>query len=363
MNEREAYIALNIMEKVGPVGVRSLVEKLGSAYAIFDADKIALKSVKGIGPETVEAIISQRESVDWQGEIDRAQNAGARIITRIDPEYPPRLLEIHDPPMALYVKGSIESRDKQGIGIVGTRHPTHYGMETAEKMAYGLSKTGFTVISGLALGIDTAAHKGALKANGRTIAVIGSGLSRIYPESNKVLAEHISANGAVISEFSMCREPDKTTFPIRNRIVSGLSRAVVVIEAGLKSGAIITANQALEQGRSVMAVPGRVDSPASKGCHDLIKNGARLVESVDDIIEEFEFLVPRSAEAREPRPRPSVSKEEELLLKCLDSGELDMDNLIRESGLSASAVSSLLIGLEMKKLVQMRPGRVVEMLR
>jgi DNA processing protein len=366
MNEREAYIALNAMEKVGPVGVRSLSTQLGSVLAIFEADKQALMTAKGIGPEVADAIIRQRETVDWQGEIERAAALGAHLVTQIDEEYPKQLLEIHDPPLALYVWGQIEQRDKHAIAVVGTRRPTHYGRETAGVLASQLSKTGFVVVSGLAQGIDTAAHEAALKAGGRTLAVLGSGLEHIYPPSSMDLAKRISEHGAVITEFPVGRQPDKTTFPMRNRIVSGLSLGVLVVEAGRGSGALITANQALEQGRSVFAVPGRIDSHASAGTNDLIKNGARLVVDVEDVLADFEFLIPpgpRQSVAEKSVPLPQLSNEEVRLTQLLGDGECDVDRLIRDSGFKPAVVSSLLIGLEMKRMVRMLPGRVVEMAR
>jgi len=362
MNERDAYIALNMMEKVGPVGVRALVSALGTAAAIFEAGRESLMQVRGIGPDGAGAILDQRDSVDWEGEQERAAGAGVRIVAQIDAEYPRQLLEIHDPPLALYISGSIESRDAHSIAIVGTRHPTNYGLQCAERLAFQLASAGFTVVSGLAEGIDTVAHKSAIKAKGRTIAVIGSGLDCLYPVSNKDLAKEIAGHGAVISEFPFGRKPDKTTFPIRNRIVSGLSKGVVVVEAGLKSGALITVNQALEQGRAVFAVPGRIDSPASQGTHKLIKSGAKLVVDVEDVISEYEFLIPPGAgrAAGQSRPAPRLTNEEACLMGFLESGEQNVDGLIRMSGLAPSAVAAILIGLEMKKMIHMQPGRIVE---
>lgn len=363
MDERDAYIALNMMEKVGPVGVRALISVLGSARAIFEADRDVMMGADGIGPEVAGAIVGQRTDIDWKRELDRASAIDAHIVTQIDHEYPKHLLEIHDPPLALYVWGEFESRDKHSIAIVGTRRPTHYGRETAENIASQLTKTGFVVISGLAHGIDTAAHKGALKGKGRTLAVMGSGLDCIYPASNADLAQSISEHGAVITEFPFGKQPDKTTFPMRNRIISGLSMGVLVVEADLRSGALITANQALGQGRSVFAVPGRIDSPVSRGTHQLIRNGAGLVTCIDDILEEYEFLIPPRKEqpGSEAGPRPELSDNEVCLMSLLENGTQDVDCLIRASGLKPSAVSALLIGLEMKKVVHMLPGCLVEL--
>ena len=364
MDEREAYIALNMMEKVGPVGVRAMVSHLGTARAIFEAGPEAFSGADSLGREQVAAVLSQREKVDWRGEMERAEKAGVRLIARVDEEYPKNLLEIHDPPLALYVRGNLESRDKHAIAIVGTRRATHYGLDCAGTLASQLAQAGFTIVSGLAEGIDAAAHRGALQAKGRTLAVIGSGLDRLYPTSNKELAEMIAKQGAVISEFSFGREPDRRTFPIRNRVVSGLSMGVLVVEADQKSGAMITANQALEQGRSVFAVPGRIDNPAARGANDLIKNGAKLVTSANDVLREYEFLFGAAinAAAGDRRPKPKLSDDETRLVSLLEPGEKDVDSLIRESGLKAGLVGSLLIGLEMKHLVRMLPGRMVEMI-
>lgn len=363
MNERDAYIALNMMEKVGPVSVRAMVAALGSAAAIFNAGKDALIQIQGIGPECAGAILGQKNEIDWQGEQEKAASADARIVTQIDAEYPRQLLSIHDPPLALYVQGELENRDSHSIAIVGTRHATHYGLQCAEKLAFQLATCGFTVVSGLAEGIDTAAHRAALKARGRTIAVIGSGLDCLYPVSNKQLAKDIAGCGAVISEFPMGRKPDKTTFPIRNRIVSGLSKGVIVVEAGTKSGSLITVNQAMEQGRTVFAVPGRIDSPVSMGCLKLIKDGARLVTDVDDVIAEYEFLIPPgSFRKTDTLPMPELLSEEVCLAGLLSDGAQDVDSLIRRSGMKAQAVNSLLIGLEMKKVIRMQPGRIVELI-
>jgi DNA processing protein len=298
-------------------------------------------------------------------EVRRAEEQGVRILTVLDSEYPAVLKEIHSPPLALYVRGALESRDRHAVAVVGTRHPTHYGMETAGKLAFLLAQAGYTVVSGLALGIDTAAHEGALKAKGRTLAVIGGGMEKLYPPSNAKLADAIAGSGAVLSEYPMARSPDKTTFPVRNRIVSGLSLGVLVIEAGRTSGALQTANQALEQGRAVFAVPGRIDSPASWGTHELIKNGARLVTGLEDILSEFEDLVARPVGrvAATARPAARVEGLEASILDLLCKGETDVDSLIRSSGAGAADVNSTLICLEMKKLVRMLPGRVVTAVR
>ena len=368
MNEREAYIALNMMEDVGPVGVRALVALLGAPQAIFDVEQERLLAADGIGRAAAEKIIDQRRRICPADELKRAAGLGTAIVTPADGDYPKNLAQIHDPPLALYVRGKLLAADQRAIGIVGSRHTTIYGRETAESLAYQLAHAGFTVVSGLARGIDTAAHRGALKAGGRTIAVLGGGIDCIYPPENKPLAEEISASGAVLSEFPIGRQPDKTTFPIRNRIISGLSMGVVVVEAGLTSGALITAHQALEQGRCVFAVPGRVDSPSSKGVHMLIKNGARLVENVDDILQEFEFLIPRPNLVKPAASGgkdffPPLDDDEKQIVKCLEEGEKNSDEVIRATGIGASRFGAVLLGLEMKRVVRLQPGRMIHLVR
>lgn len=367
MNDRDAYIALNMMEKVGPVRVRALVEALGSAGAIFSADKADMVRVPGVGEEFARAIVEQRETVDVDAEIAGAAQSGARIIALTDEEYPSSLREIHDPPLALYVQGELTKADEHALAVVGTRRPTHYGRAVAERFAAGLTQAGYTVVSGLAEGIDTVAHHAALKAKGRTLAVLGGGLDCLYPRSNAALAESIAKRGAVMSEFPLGRQPDRTTFPMRNRIVSGLSVGVLVIEAGMKSGALITARQAMEQGRNVFAAPGRIDSRASQGCHALIRDGAALVTCVEDVLQEYEFLlkpVRRDGSGEPGRPRrPALSEDEGVLVAALEGGEQDVDTLIRGTGLTPSRVGSLLLSLEMKRVVRMLPGRVVELAR
>lgn len=364
MTEREAYITLNMMEGIGPVSVRTLVSALGSAVAIFEAKPEEIARIQGLSRDVVTSLLKQRDSVNWQDEIEKATSMGIDIIAYVENRYPASLKQIHDPPLALYIKGKVEFSNNHTIAIVGTRHPTHYGLQVAEMFGAQLARVGFVIVSGLAKGIDTAAHSGALKSHGCTVAVLGSGIDRLAPLSNEKLAESVVENGALISEYPLGRQPDKTTFPVRNRIISGLSMGVIVIEAGNKSGALITARMATEQGKIVFAVPGRIDSPRSFGTNRLIKDGARLVQTVDDVLQEFEYLSPALAErsATFTRPKPVLSEAEERIIKLVDSGISNIDNLIRASGLGVSTVNSLLIELEMKRIVRIAPGRIVELL-
>ncbi len=363
MTPRAAYITLNQIENIGPVRVRAMVEALGSPEAVLSAPAAVLATVRGIGPKVAEGIVTQRATVSADREESAAAALGARILTPLDDEYPAPLKTIYDPPLCLYVRGTLTKQDEQALAVVGTRRASHYGMAQADKLAYLAAKAGFTIVSGLARGIDTAAHLAALKAEGRTVAVLGGALDKLYPPENRELAERIAVHGAVISEFPLGREPDRTTFPYRNRIVSGLSKGVLVVEAGLDSGAMNTAEQALEQGRSVLAVPGRVDLPGAKGPHRLIQNGARLVEDLPDILREFEFLFPpdeqaRLAQRQDARQRLTLSGPEHAVVRALwPEPELDFDVLIRKTGLPSAQLMTLAMQLEMKKIIRRLPGR------
>ena len=366
MTERETYIALNMIEGLGPVTVRRLIDALGSPEKIMTADREELMEARGVGEVLAVKILSQRDSIDVEEEIEKAAAVDARIITPIDEEYPDALKTIHDPPLALYVWGKILPADEKAIGIVGSRATTHYGLSAADRLAYQLVQTGFTVISGLARGTDTAAHSGALKGKGRTVAVLGGAIDCLYPPENAELARKISKNGAVISEYPMGRKADRMTFPYRNRIISGMSMGVLVIESEIKGGAMHSAEAAMEQGRTVFALPGRIDTPGAKGPHLLIKNGAKLVERIDDILEEYEFLIPpeeRELPLDEPVARPDVplSEVEKKVVEALWQEPLDADTLARKTGMKSHELSGLLLGLEMKRVIRMLPGRVVEL--
>lgn len=363
MTTREAYIVLNRIEGIGPVRVRALVEALGSPEAVLSAPETALAAVRGVGPKVAANIASQRNEMDAGREEAAAAKVGARLVTPVDAEYPAPLKTIYDPPLCLYVRGTLEKKDEQALAVVGTRRASHYGAAQADRLAYLAAKAGFSIVSGLARGIDTVAHKAALKAGGRTLAVLGGAMDKLYPPENRELAEEIARNGALISEFPMGREPDRTTFPYRNRIVSGLSKGVLVVEAGLDSGAMNTAEQALEQGRSVLAVPGRVDLEGARGPHRLIQNGARLVEDLPDILKEFEFLFPPDEQARlarrqDARQRLTLGPTEEAVVRALwAEPEMDFDVLIRKTGLSSAQLMTLSMQLEMKRVVRRLPGR------
>lgn len=363
MDAREALVALNMIDHVGPVRVRQLLEHLGEAPAILRATKDQLLRVQGIGGETAEAISNWENSVDLSGELQRLREFGCHVLIQSDEAYPPLLRQIYDPPIVLYVKGELAAKDKNSVAMVGSRLTTHYGIESARKLSYQLAYMGVTVVSGGARGIDTAAHQGALSGKGRTIAVLGTGINIVFPPENAELFERIAAHGAVITQFPFNRTADKQSFPIRNRIVAGMTLGTVVVEANLTSGALITAGMAIDYGRQVFAVPGRIDSPRSKGCHDLIKKGAKLCESVEDILTEFEYLFPAQrspahAGSTDVLPAQTLSETEQAIYDLLDRGELTIDEIIRFSGLPSPTVSVALLNLEMKRLVKQLPGKL-----
>jgi len=263
----------------------------------------------------------------------------------------------------LYVKGELRAKDKNSVALVGSRTTTHYGIEVARKLAYQLAYLGVTVVSGGARGIDTAAHQGALTGKGRTVAVLGTGINVVWPSENKELFERVSASGALVTQFPFNRPGDKQSFPIRNRLVAGITLGTVVVEANLTSGALITANFATEYGRQVFAVPGRIDSPRSKGCHDLIKKGAKLCESVEDILSEFEYLFPQSnkppsAAETGVLPALELSESEQKVYGAVGKEDVAIDEIIRGTGLPPSSVSVALFSLEMKRLIRQLPGKL-----
>jgi DNA processing protein len=363
MEEREAYMALNMIDHVGPVRVRQLLERFGDAASILQASKQQLLSVRGIGEDTAEAIAGWESTVDLAAELKRCEEFGCHVVTLQDEEYPALLREIYDPPIVLYVKGTLDNKDRNGVALVGSRQTSHYGIEVARKLAYQLAYVGVTVVSGGARGIDTAAHQGALSAKGRTIAVLGTGINIVFPPENAELFERIAASGAIVSQYPFNRKADKQSFAIRNRIVAGMTLGAVVVEANLTSGALITANFATEYGRQIFAVPGRIDSPRSKGCHDLIKKGAKLCEGAEDILSEFEYLFPpsnKSPSANETGVLPALalSEHEQKVYDALDGEPTPMDEVIRHTGLPSSAVSVALLSLEMKRAVRQIPGKL-----
>ncbi len=349
-----------MLPTMGPVRLRKLLQVFQTPEQVLLARGTALRAVDGIGAEVADQIVGWENIVDVAAELQRIREFGAQVITAESPLYPRQLREIHAPPIVLYVWGAITERDRHAIGVIGSRRTTHYGTESAKKLSYQLAYAGLTVISGLARGIDTAAHQGALAAKGRTIAVIGSGLMNLYPPENAALADKIrSGNGAVVSEFSMEIQPDRQTFPMRNRIISGWSHGILVVEAGLNSGALITAAQALEQGRSVYAVPGHINAPSALGSNRLIQQGAKLVMDASDILDDLNVLLPDAKPAPEAatRPLPTLTDDERRVYDAIEATETSIDDIATKSDLPSGNVSSTLLRLELKRLVKQLPGK------
>ena len=383
MTYTEACLAINMIPKVGPVRLRRLLQVFDDPQSILRAPVDRLAAVEGIGPEIARRIRSWEELVDLSAEQVRMAESGIHALTAQSEWYPALLRSIHDPPIVLYVWGELSSADAQSVGVVGSRQSSFYGVETAKKLSYQLAGAGYTIFSGLARGIDTAAHQGALAAGGRTVAVLGCGLSQIYPPENFDLAERIAdGHGAIVSEFPMSVTPDRTTFPMRNRIISGCSQGMLVVEAGLQSGALISANQAAEQGRTVFAVPGQIDRPSSQGSNRLIQQGAKLVMEAEDILEELTMLPglslaqslpkttvspndnpPASALSRSEvtptatRDVSSFTSDERAVYQAVEHDETPVDRIIGKCGLPTSVVSSTLFVLELKKFIKQLPGK------
>lgn len=360
----ESLLALNSLPKLGPVRIRRLLDRFGDASAVLAAPKDQLLRVDGIGPETAEILTRWQDHADPAAELRELADRGLSVLLPDDPAFPPALRQAYDAPLLLYVWGRIEERDRHAVALVGTRRATNYGKSSTKKLAYQLARAGFTILSGLARGIDTTAHEAALAAEGRTIAVIGSGLAKIYPAENLPLAEKIAAgNGAIVSEFPLHTPPGKQNFPQRNRIVAAWARALIVTESPVWSGSLITANLAAEYGRSVYAVPGPIDKPTSAGCHRLIREGATLLTDASELLEDLDNLIgiqpvgaKAAIEAPPPAPLPALAPEEEQVLAALGDSEAAVDQLVDRTDLPASTVSTTLLKLEMKKLVRALPG-------
>ncbi len=345
---------------VGKTLFHRLVRAIGSPEAVFKASKSQLMAVEGIGGKIAQEILNFRVDEKTERELRLADKFGARIITVGCEEYPPLLKAIYDPPPVIYCKGKDLRYARFPLAVVGTRKPTSYGRRVVEELCHPLAEKGVTVISGLARGIDTFAHRVALKANGNTIAVFGCGLAQTYPPENAGLKEQIIEQGSVISEFPMTMGPERNNFPARNRIISGMSYGVLVVEAGEKSGALITAQFALEQGREVFATPGPITSPNSKGPNRLIQSGAKLVTDPQSILEELPFEVQSSLEesVQEGKNIASVelNEKERNIISLIHLEECHIDQMIENSGLSPAVVSATLLQLELKGLVRQVEG-------
>lgn len=363
MDERLKYwLAINTIEKLGPVTIKKLLDRFGDIEKVWRADPGDIQKIDGLNKAAAKAFLENRDKIDLESEIEKVAKNNIKVFTLEDEEYPGNLKNIYDPPPVIYVKGNILKADLKAIAIVGTRRASRYGLEFAGKLAAELASAGITVISGLALGIDTSAHKGALSAGGRTIAVLGCGVDIVYPPQNRGLAGEIEQSGAIVSEFPMGTGTEKGNFPRRNRIISGLSLGVIVVEGHFDSGAMITAKYAVDQGREVFAVPGNVQLDQSKGPHWLIKQGAKLVENVEDVLEELNLKLPTSnlkIKSQMPKAKPdNLSPEEDKIYSSLSFEPKHLDVITNDTGLPVHRVSSHLMMMEIKKIVRQLPGKM-----
>jgi DNA processing protein len=340
---------------VGNVTYRELLGHFFSPKAVFSAPLAALTAA-GVHAEVARAIAAFDQWSAVERELNNIGRHGVRLVTYADEEYPINLTHLHDPPPFLYVRGSFVPEDRVAIAVVGSRSPSAYGRAVARDLAQGLAAKGVTIVSGLARGIDAEAHRATLAAGGRTIAVLGSGLDIIYPSEHRTLATEIPAQGALISEFPLGSKPDAVHFPYRNRVISGLSLGTVVVEAAENSGSLITARCALDQNREVFAVPGNITSSRSHGPHRLLKDGAKLVEGVDDILEEIAPALAQPRSVVSPGPVVTLEPHEKILVDLFDGEPLHVDVLIAKSGLSAARVLEVLLGLELRGVMTQLPG-------
>jgi DNA processing protein len=352
-------LRLHLVPGLGPRLTAALLERFGTPGAVLRAPAAQLTQVPHIGPKVSGDLSRALQDIDLTDELEALEKHGVGLLALGSPEYPASVREIADPPHLLYVRGRLEERDARAVAIVGSRHCTGYGRRVTERLAGGLARHGYTVVSGLARGIDGTAHRAALQAGGRTVAVLAGGLSRIYPPEHTDLAREVEAAGALLTEASMHMEPLATLFPARNRLISGLSRAVVIVEAAERSGALITAGLAADQGRPVFAVPGPVDSAASGGTNALIRKGAILVRSVDDILEELEG-VSAGAAAAPAEPPPGMDEVQRRVWDFLGERPRHLDEMVQQLALPVAQLSGTLMLLEMRKVVRRLPGNQYE---
>lgn len=359
LTQRQAMLVLNGLPHVGPVMLRRLMDAFDEdAVGILSGNRERLLSVQGVGDKVVQTLLQWDARFDLVREESSMEKSNTHFYAQMDNEYPAMLKELYDSPIGLYWKGDYVV-DRPCIAIVGTRRATLYGRSVTKRFASELARMGFCIVSGMARGTDTAAHEGALEAGGKTVAVLGCGADIIYPPENLDLYKQISAKGAVVSEFPFGRRADRQSFPMRNRVVSGMSEAVIVVESDAAGGSMITARFAGEQGRTLMAVPGRIDQASSRGCHQLIRDGAIMVTSVDDILEELRYARPQEPELdlgeSTGAPKANLSDVEQSIMDCFVGGELvAADSLSERLSKSAAEISAVLMGLELKRLIVKR---------
>jgi len=353
MEDKRYWIGFSLVKGIGAVRLQALLNHFGDAKTAWTASPFEMVAA-GIGPRLAERVVQIRNSVDLDEYIARVEKNNIRILTWDDAEYPAHLKEVDQPPPVLYLRGEITLEDAWSVGIVGTRAVTAYGRQVTEELAGVLARNGVTIVSGLARGVDAIAHNAALKAGGRTLAVLGSGVDRIYPPEHRQLAEKITTQGAVISDYAPGTSPDSANFPPRNRIISGLSLAVVVVEAGDTSGALITAEFAVEQGRDVFAVPGQVYAPQSRGTNRLIANGARILLQPNDILEALDLT--RNVERRDIRKAVPADATEAAVLSALGAEPAHVDEIRAKLGLPIEKISAALTMMELKGMVRQVGG-------
>ena len=342
--------------------VKNLLKRFGGPQAVFEAEFTELLYIDGVRKETARKIVKRELISDPEEELRRIEKCNARIVTYLDPSYPGLLKEIHYPPMVFYIKGNDIPVNHTFVAVVGSRVPTHYGVKAAENIGMGLASRRVGVVSGLAKGIDSAAHRGCLMGKGFTIAVMGTGIDVVYPDTNKKLFEKVVETGAVISEFPTGTPPEARNFPMRNRIISGLSRGVAVVEATRRSGSLITASFALDQGREVFAVPGSIDSFKSTGSHFLIKQGAKLIENADDILSEFGFVNEyiQSGDLFKGAfgAPPTMDESEKRIYEIIGEYPIHVDEIVRLGGMDAGEVLSILMRMELNGVVKQLSGKM-----
>jgi DNA processing protein len=349
-SQNKAYwIALNKVSGIGPARLRSLLEVCGNVEAAWQASIQEMQAAK-LDRRSIESLLKARREIQPHVEYERVQAAGVTVLTWEDADYPAGLREIDASPPVLYVRGQLTAQDEWAVALVGTRHASTYGREVAHVLARELARHGITVVSGLALGVDTVAHRTAIEAGGRTLAVLGSGVDQMYPPQNRGLAQTIAEQGAIISDYPLGTRPDAGNFPPRNRIISGLSRGVVVVEAGERSGALITARFAAEQGRDVFAVPGSILHPGSAGCNALIQQGATPLLSVDDVLEQLDMVHMQARIA--VRQNVPADEPEGQILALLTAEPQHINEIMRQAKLPAATVGGLLTLLELKGLAR-----------
>ena len=360
LDNKFSWLALKMIPYLGNITYKRLIEKFGNPENVFKANLNDLIMVEGLSKKTAYKIINRAWEGNPEKELTLIKKNNFRLMTMSDKSYPNDLREIHDPPPLLYIKGNELPLDKTMIAVIGSRRPSHYGLKIAEEICINLSKSNIAVVSGMAIGIDSASHWGSLRGGGPTIAVLGSGIDVIYPQSNRKLYSLIAENGSVITEFPLGTPPEGKNFPVRNRIISGLSRGVVVIEASRKSGTMITASLALEQGREVFAVPGSIESFKSVGTHFLIKQGAKLIENANDILEELELMSrnPNVIDDNAKTTLPLMSDNEKKVYDILGNYPVHIDQIVRYSKIEPGRISGLLTELELKGIIKQLPGKM-----